>query len=223
MRKSLVLLSGGLDSTINLYEAKRVSDVVLALTFNYGQRAQTRELEHAGAIAKRVGVPHRVVELPWFKDFTNTSLVSTSREVPVGQEISIDDLKTSQTSAKAVWVPNRNGILLNVAAGFAEGLGADWIVPGFNIEEAATFPDNSEDFLRSLTHSLSFSTANAVEVKCFTTQMNKSEIVRRGIELGVDFEMIWPCYFGGQTPCGTCESCQRFKRATRAADLEVKW
>ncbi len=215
--RAVVLLSSGLDSTVNLYEARERADVVLALTFDYGQRAAPREVERASAIAEHAGVPHRVISLPWFSEFTQTALVKREAKVPVQREVSIDDLQVSHKTAKAVWVPNRNGILLNIAAGFAEGLGADWVVPGFNREEAATFPDNSEAFLKALTSSFSYSTANKIEVVCFTAHLNKTEIVRRGRELGAPFELMWPCYFAETSPCGQCESCQRFARAMKEA------
>jgi 7-cyano-7-deazaguanine synthase len=218
MIKSVVLLSSGLDSTVNLYEARRQSEVVMAITVNYGQRAAAREIEFARRHCELFGIRHKVVELSWFADFTQTSLVNTENEVPVGDRIRIDDLESSEKTARAVWVPNRNGILLNVAAAYAEGAGASWIVPGFNAEEATTFPDNSEDYLNAVTQALAYSTANKVEAKCFTVRLNKTEIVRRGRELGVRFDLIWPCYFGGEKPCGQCESCQRFNRAVGQSD-----
>ena len=221
MKRSLVLLSSGLDSTVNLFAAKAESDVVLALTFDYGQRASSREIGHAAQIAAHAGVPHKVVALPWFREFTRTSLINSDMNVPTESHVSIDDLKTSTESAKAVWVPNRNGIFLNIAAAFAEGLHADWIIPGFNAEEAVTFPDNSEEFLQAASRSLLFSTSNHVQVKCFTTQLNKTEIVRLGQKLEVPFSMIWTCYFGGEKPCRSCESCQRFVRALSAGGVTL--
>jgi 7-cyano-7-deazaguanine synthase len=214
-RKFVVLLSAGLDSTVNFYAAKNEGDVAMALTFDYGQRAAKKEIEHAAEISRRGGVPHRVLALPWFRDFTKTSLVDTSMAIPTGKakSVSIDDMNVSAESAKAVWVPNRNGIFLNIAAAFAEGLGADAVVPGFNLEEAATFPDNSEDYLLAASESFRFSTSNQVKVHCFTSHMMKSEIVALGRRLGVPFDLIWTCYFGGDAPCGECESCLRFKRA----------
>lgn len=212
-RGSVVLLSSGLDSTVNLYEAREQSQVLLALTFNYGQRAAAREVEHATAIAARAGVPHKVLDISWFKEFTSTSLINRSNDVPTGADVSIDDMATSTETAKAVWVPNRNGIFLNIGAAFAEGLGAKIVVPGFNIEEGATFPDNTQGYLDSLTAAFKFSTANHIEAICFTTKLDKTQIVRRGRELGAPFELMWPCYFDGASPCGQCESCQRFARA----------
>ena len=218
--KSVVLLSSGLDSTVNLFEAKNAGTLMLALTFDYSQRAVEKEISSAKKIADFVGVPHKVVKLPFFFEFGKSSLVDKSQSVPTGNAVSIDDLKQSQKTAESVWVPNRNGIFMNIAAGFAESLGADTIIPGFNAEEAATFPDNTDDFLKSLNHSLSFSTFNRVKTHCFTTQLSKTQIVKRGLELNVPFQLIWPCYFSEEKWCGKCESCQRSRRAFEANGLE---
>ena len=218
--KSVVLLSSGLDSTVNLYEAQKTGEVVLALTFDYGQRAAAKEIQSSKALCKKLGIPHKVVNLDFFKDFGQSSLVDTSKQLPLNDDVSIDDLKVSQASAKSVWVPNRNGIFLNIAAGFAETLKADYVVPGFNLEEATTFPDNTQGFLDQLTASFFFSTSNKVRAKCFTTHLNKVEIVKRGIELSVDFKNVWPCYQALDQWCGVCESCKRAKRAFLANGLE---
>lgn len=218
--KSVVLLSGGLDSSVNLYEALKVSTVICTLTFDYGQRAAKKELETAKKLSAKNGIPNRVTSLPFFKEFTQTSLINTGAEVPTGNSIQIDDAKISTATAHRVWVPNRNGIMLNVAAGFAEGLGADVIVPGFNKEEAETFPDNSSAYLKSLDTAFSFSTENSIKNWCPTVEMDKTQIVARGIELGVDFLDLWPCYFSETKWCGQCESCLRYKRALSANKLE---
>jgi 7-cyano-7-deazaguanine synthase len=220
MNRAVVLLSAGLDSSYNLFRAQRELDVVLALTFNYGQKAAKQEVSHAAKLCAQLQVPHQVVELLWFKDFTKTSLVG-SQKIPTGNEISIDDIVRSNETMKAVWVPNRNGILLNIAAGFAEGLHADFVVPGFNVEEAATFPDNSQDYMNALDHAFSFSTRNHVQVKCFSTAMNKTEIVKEAVKLEVPLKDLWPCYFAEEKWCGECESCQRFSRAIRESGVRL--
>jgi 7-cyano-7-deazaguanine synthase len=209
--KSLVLLSAGLDSSVNLLEARLVSDVVLALSFRYGQRAADREVEMAQLQCQRLGIRHQIVDLPWFRDFTRTSLVDLGQTVP--QDMDIDSKQTEET-AKQVWVPNRNGIFLNIAAGFAEGLGASWVIPGFNAEEAATFADNSQAYLESLNAAFAYSTRSKVEVRCFTTHLSKIQIYKRGHQLGLKDEELWPCYMGGPKWCGRCESCLRFSRAS---------
>lgn len=210
---SIVLLSAGLDSTVNLYEAIRCSSVRWALTFNYGQRAANREIFFAKKLCQELGIPHKTIELDWFGQFSQRSALCSEEELPQLDFSQLDDQGVCTHSAQRVWVPNRNGIFLNIAAGFAEGAGAQWIVPGFNAEEAQTFPDNSEDFLRALNQSLAYSTRTGVVVRCFTTHLAKAAIVRRGQELGVNFDLVWPCYEAGEKPCGQCESCLRYRRA----------
>lgn len=209
--KSVVLLSAGLDSSVNFLMSLRRTEVLLALTFDYGQRAAKQEIAHSQMLAEQYAVKHEIVELPWFKKITKTSLVNQSVEVPLS--IDLNSQNQTENSAQKVWVPNRNGIFLNIAAGFAESLGAEIIVPGFNLEEASTFPDNSTEFIEATSRSLSFSTANHVRVECYTSKMNKIQIAELGRELGLDFNKVWSCYFGNQEPCGECESCLRFQRA----------
>jgi 7-cyano-7-deazaguanine synthase len=219
--RAVVLLSSGLDSSFNLYKAREKYEVVLALTFNYSQRAMRKEVECAKNLAGQLGIPHKVIDISWFKEFTSTSLVSGSA-IPTGADVEIDSLSRSLETAKSVWVPNRNGIFLNIAAGFAEGLGARVVIPGFNYEEAATFPDNSQAFLSALDHSFSFSTESRVVTECFSTEMNKTQIVAESLRIGVPLAMLWPCYFDGNEWCGTCESCQRFKRAVEANGVDYE-
>jgi len=213
--RSVVLLSSGLDSTLNLYEAALDGGVALALTFDYGQRAAAREIHNSALLCGELGIPHNVLPLHWLGEITKTSLVNRETEIP--KNVEIQNHEESVKSAAKVWVPNRNGVMLSIAAAFAESLEARWVVPGFNAEEASTFPDNSETYIKAITESFKLSTANAVEVKCFTSRMNKTQIVERAKELGVNFDLIWPCYFGEPEPCGECESCLRFQRAMKEA------
>lgn len=217
MQKSVVLLSGGLDSTVNFFEAAKHTEVLQVITFDYGQRAARAEIRCSQALCRQIEKPHEIITLPFFKIWGGSALTSPERAVPTGADVNIEDHQSSEETAKAVWVPNRNGIFLNIAAGCAEALGAELVIPGFNLEEASTFADNSEDFLRSLNVSLGYSTRSGVKVHCYTTQMNKLAIVQRGLALGVDFSMTWPCYFDGEGWCGECESCLRAKRAFQGA------
>lgn len=221
MKKSVVLLSAGLDSTVNFYEALNDTQVLLALTFNYGQKAARQEIARAKHFADANGVKHLVLDLPWFKNLGDSGLTSTDGKVPKVSTTDLDDLKASTKSAKSVWIPNRNGVFLNIAASYAEALGADTIIPGFNAEEAATFPDNSFDFIRAVRKAFSFSTANQVNVQCYTITKSKVEIVKMGISLKVPFQNTWPCYLDLEKWCGQCESCQRAKRAFKAGDLKM--
>jgi 7-cyano-7-deazaguanine synthase len=220
--KLLSLLSAGLDSTVNTFVAAREHALVGTLSFDYGQRAAPAEIRQAKQISNHLGVHHTLIDLPWFKNLGKSSLNNSLFEVPTHEQVSIDDLTVSQKTAERVWVPNRNGVFLNIAAALAEAQGADGVVVGFNVEEAATFPDNSQEYLDSCSRAFAYSTRNGVKAVCFTTAFDKTQIVARGIELGVQFELIWPCYFNGETWCGACESCQRSLRALRANGITRK-
>jgi 7-cyano-7-deazaguanine synthase len=203
--KGVAILSGGLDSTVSLAAAARRMELVLALTFDYGQRAARREREAASRIARRYRVPHRVIGIPWLAALTRTALVNRKARLPRHE--------MSERSAKAVWVPNRNGVFIEIAAAHAESLGATRLVTGFNREEAATFPDNSPAYVRAVNGALSFSTANSVRVVSFTGTLDKRGIVRLGRRLGAPLDLVWPCYEGGRAWCRSCESCLRSLRA----------
>ncbi len=219
--KAVVLLSAGLDSTVNLFAALRELDVVLAITFNYGQKAVLKEIEKSKALAKSAGIKHLIVDLPWLKSLGKSGLTQEGGIIPKGRQIAMDNLTTSEKTAKAVWIPNRNGVFLNIAASFAESLNAKYIIPGFNVEEASTFPDNSFDFIRATRKALAYSTANQVEVKCFTINMTKPEIAKLGLDLQIPFNDLWPCYLGGKNWCGQCESCQRARRAFKISRVDA--
>lgn len=211
--KAVVLLSGGLDSTYNLWLAPKEYEVVLALTFDYGQKASVAELASSAVLCRKLNIPHKVISLPWFKDFSRSALTSENEIIPTNEKIKLDDRAMSLRSARQVWVPNRNGIFLNIAAGYAEGLGASSVLVGFNKEEAQTFPDNSLTYQQILNQALKYSTANGVQIKSFCGDMTKTEIISHGLKMGLPLSFLWPCYFSGPQWCGECESCLRFKRA----------
>lgn len=218
---SVVLLSGGLDSTVNFYAALNETTVKLALTFDYGQKAASKEIQAATLLAKENGVAHQVIDLPWFKTLGTSALNQNSANIPKIKPNALEDAVYTARTAKAVWVPNRNGLFLNIAACFAESLKAEIVVPGFNREEAVTFPDNSLDFIRSTRKTFAYSTSTHVDVQCYTIAMSKIEIVELGLKLRVPFQKMWPCYFDDEKWCGVCESCQRAKRAFWACKVDA--
>lgn len=203
--KAVSLLSGGLDSTVAI--AMRARDVVLALTFDYGQRAARREIASARATARRLGVAHQAIPLPWLG---GGALVDRSLRLP---RPDLTSRSAVLRSAKAVWVPNRNGVFIAIAAAFAERLGAGSVLVGFNREEASTFPDNSIPFLRATNRALRFSTNGAVRLESPTARWDKARIVREARRRRIPLDLIWPCYEGGRAWCRRCESCLRSLRA----------
>ncbi|MEM7647070.1 MAG: 7-cyano-7-deazaguanine synthase [Pseudomonadota bacterium] len=217
-KKAFVLLSGGLDSVFNLYQAvKKWPGGVEALFFNYGQRAYQSEARAARYFAESLGVELRTLDVKFLFGEDGSALTSAKNRIPTG-DVNIESYEASVASAKPVWVANRNGLFLNIAACLAEQSQAQYVVPGFNKEEAATFPDNSRAFIDAMNRSLSFSTSNHVEVFCFSTEMNKSEIYAELLDGDGEVDKIWPCYFDGDEICGRCESCQLFLRAKKEGE-----
>lgn len=209
--KAVVLLSAGLDSSVNLYKAHEELEEVLALNFNYGQRAAMAERRSARQLCESLSIELLEIDLDFFKHFNSSSLTNTGKSLSL--DVDIYDPSESLKSAKNVWVPNRNGIFLNIAAAIAEKREYDFVIPGFNIEEASTFLDNSTGFMEALDTSFSYSTSNKVRTVCYTSSMDKKQIVQMGKQLGLDFDSIWPCYQNLEKLCGRCESCLRFKNA----------
>jgi len=218
---SVVLLSGGLDSAVNLAYALTEGKVKLALTMNYGQHAANKEIDAAAALARHYDIPHRVIELPWLAQITQTALVSNQNALPEPSAEELDNMDAAHKTAAAVWVPNRNGLFVNIAACFAETLNCGLVVAGFNREEAATFPDNTPEFAAAASRAMAYSTSNQVKVISYTNRLDKKEIVALGDRLGVPWDFIWSCYRGEEQMCGKCESCRRMMRAFTSLNINL--
>lgn len=208
---AVTLLSGGLDSTVATYMAQETCDICLALTFDYGQRAAKAEINAAKITAEKLNIKHRVINLDWLKDISDSALLNMAQNLPKPLQTRLDT--DSLENAKAVWVPNRNGLFVAVAAAFAEGLSCEYIIAGFNKEEAQSFPDNSQDFINASNKAFEFSTLKRVKLISPTSDLSKAQVAQKFIEFKIDPASIWSCYDGNLTPCNKCESCLRLIRA----------
>jgi 7-cyano-7-deazaguanine synthase len=198
---------------VSFKKALDEGEILLALTFDYHQRSAAKEIESAQKICKRYRVPHRTIELPWLAEIGKGALVNSKEELPQVQLEELNHLKITQETAKKVWISNRNGVLIEIAAAFAESLHANCVVTGFNAEEAATFPDNTEEYCKAITQALRYSTSNQVQALSYTQHLMKKQIVELGVQIQAPLDLIWSCYEGREKMCGICESCQRAKRA----------
>lgn len=218
MTKSIILLSGGLDSLVSLGLKKDELNVSLALTFDYGQKSAKQEIEASARICEHYNIEHKVISLDWLKNITQTSLVSNI-DVPTGRE-----LDNPEDSAKSVWVPNRNGLFLNIAGSFADSYSYDYILIGANKEEGQTFPDNTQEFINAVNKEFEFSTQKSPKVVAPLINSDKNDIVMLALQHGVPLELTRSCYQGGAKHCGICESCSRLKHALEAnhADEYIK-
>ncbi|MCI0450928.1 MAG: 7-cyano-7-deazaguanine synthase [Candidatus Latescibacteria bacterium] len=200
--KSIALASGGLDSLVSLARAVLERDVRHVMFFDYGQRARESERVSAMSAAYYYGLPFFDADVRWLESLSPPDMRS-SRPAVEGALTSLDD----------VWIPNRNGVFINVAAAYAESYGCDTIVTGFNREEAEEFPDNSRAYVERVNAALVLSTRNRVRVESFTIDMDKRAIIRMGLELKAPLSIVWSCYRSGPTMCGRCASCARLRGA----------
>lgn len=205
--KAIILLSGGLDSLVALGHsvASKNFNIVLALTFDYGQKAASEEIKASKAICEYYNVEHKVIKLDWLKEITRTALVSED-ETPT------DNFETSK-SAEAVWVPNRNALFINIAASFCDSYGYKYILYGANKDEANTFPDNTEEFRSQITNLFQTSTLVKPQVLAPLINYTKGDIVKIAVEHSMPLDLVKSCYNSGEGHCGKCESCHYLKRA----------
>jgi 7-cyano-7-deazaguanine synthase len=215
---AIVLLSGGLDSAANLALAHARGWKCAALTVNYGQQAWESERRAAHALARYYGIGVRELDLRFVGELGGSALTDASMKLPEPARDELDQMPVISQTANAVWVPNRNGVLINLACAWAEAASAPRVLIGFNREEAATFPDNSRAFMEAMNRTLEYSTRGKVRVESLIVDQSKPETVQRLRALGkpFPFDQVWSCYRSGERQCGRCESCQRFLRAMAA-------
>lgn len=211
MKKAVSVFSGGLDCTVattvfdNDYE-------ILAITFNYGQKAATQEINVSKKICEKMGWNHKVIDLPWLSNISNSSL-NTDEDVPEVSESDLNDLDKSSETASNVWVPARNTVFTSIALSYAESIGAQIIIVGWNNEEGATFPDNSKNFLKEFNELIKVGSPNNIKIEAPCIDLTKEELVELGVKIGAPMKLSYSCYKGEEEPCGVCESCVRRNRA----------
>jgi 7-cyano-7-deazaguanine synthase len=215
----VVLLSGGLDSTVSLAMAREYCEPRWALFFDYHQHAVKREEAASRRIAGRFGLRFKRIELPWLGDLSSSRLIAGKGMPP--------DFSPGTSPGgggapdRVVWVENRNGVFVNIAAAFAASRDCRIIIVGFNREEAQAFPDNGERFLAAVNAALALGVGKPMRVESPTARLVKSEIVERGLALDIPWRLIWSCYRGNERMCGSCESCVRLRRAVSGTPAEA--
>ena len=209
--KTLVLLSGGMDSTTALYWAMREHEVVGAISFDYGSKHNAHELEKAAWQCEKLGLRHDIVTLPFINELFTSDLLQSGGAVPDGHYA--DD------NMKRTVVPFRNGIMLAIACGIAESREAQGLVIAAHAGDHAIYPDCREPFMRAMAEAMQAGTYAAIKLLRPFIAIDKTGIARLGNELGVDFSHTWSCYKGGDIHCGTCGTCVERREAFANADL----
>ena len=201
MKKAIVILSGGMDSTTVAYKAKNEGYDIVALHFNYGQRTQNKELQCFHSICDDLDIKNRyAIDLDFFKQI-GSALVDKSIEIPVG---GLED------GIPVTYVPFRNGIFLSIASAIAEKEGAKTLMIGVVEEDSSGYPDCREDFINTMQKAINLGTKDETKIEIITPliHLKKEDIVKEAIKEDVKLELTWSCYQNEDKACGVCDSCR---------------
>ncbi len=208
--KALVLSSGGVDSTTALALAveKYGSENVVALSVSYGQK-HDKELRAAEAVAGYYGVEQKFLDLSRIFEYSDCSLLARSTE-EIPEESYAEQLEHRAGEAPvSTYVPFRNGLFLASAASMALSLGCEVIYYGAHADDSAgcAYPDCSPQFNDAMNEAIYQGSGRQLRIEAPFVNMNKAEVVKTGLGLGVPYELTWSCYEGGEEPCGKCGTC----------------
>lgn len=209
MKDSIIILSGGLDSTTMLYEYKE--QIALALSFDYGSNHNKKELSFASLHCKRLGIQHIIIPLEFIHQYFHSSLLEGGDAVPEGE---YDD-----ENMRSTVVPFRNGIMLAIAAGMAENNGLKQILMANHSGDHAIYPDCRPEFVKAMDAAIEAGTYDGVRLFTPYTNLTKADIARHGKVLGIDYSETWSCYKGGEVHCGKCGTCTERREALREAGI----
>ncbi|MBD2307402.1 7-cyano-7-deazaguanine synthase QueC [Chroococcidiopsis sp. FACHB-1243] len=217
--KAVILLSGGLDSSTVLYQARADGYDCYAISFDYQQRHR-RELEAAKTIARSAGVvDHKLISFD-LRQWGGSALTDDSINLP--QARSLDEMAQN---IPVTYVPARNTIFLSFALAYAETLNASRVYIGVNALDYSGYPDCRPDYIQAMQEVFRLGTkqgreGNAIAIVAPLIQLKKTEIIQLGDRLGVPWEKTWSCYAGDELACGVCDSCRLRLAAFAALGLE---
>ena len=209
MKDSVLIYSGGVDSTTMLYEFR--DRIAVALSFHYGSNHNDKELAFARYHCEQLGIPQRVISLDFIGKMFRSSLLEGADAIPEGN---YDD-----ENMRSTVVPFRNGIMLSVAAGLAESENLRYVMMANHAGDHAIYPDCRPEFVDALSEAIRLGTYEGIEVLAPYTRLTKADIARKGKSLGIDYSKTWSCYKGGEHHCGRCGTCQERIEAFREAGI----
>lgn len=206
MKKTIVVLSGGLDSTTLLYDilwqlpkGVEPKDHVKAISFNYGQR-HSKEILLARETCQKLGIEHKIVDLKNITElFGDSSLTDSTKEVPEGHY--------EDENMKDTVVPNRNAIMANIAIAWAISSKFERVALGVHAGDHAIYPDCRPVFIKTLSVLAEIVDYEPIEIYAPYLEFSKIDIVSRGLDLNVVYKLTWTCYKGLDKACGKCGSC----------------
>ncbi|MBO7396386.1 MAG: 7-cyano-7-deazaguanine synthase QueC [Ruminococcus sp.] len=207
--KALVLFSGGVDSSTCLAIAvdKYGADNVLALCIYYGQK-HDKEMQAARRTAAHYGVEFRTLDLALIFAGSDCTLLAGNGDIPL--ESYAEQLKKTNGKPVSTYVPFRNGLFLSSAASIALSNDCSVIYYGAHSDDAAgnAYPDCSDEFNKAMDRAIFLGSGQQLRIEAPFVKLTKADVVRKGLELNVPYELTWSCYEGGDKPCGVCGTCR---------------
>ena len=210
MKDSIIVLSGGLDSTTMLYEYRE--RIALAVSFHYGSNHNDRELAFAKLHCERLGIQHLIIPLDFIGRYFNSSLLAGADAIPEGHY--------NDDNMRSTVVPFRNGIMLSIAAGLAENNGLQYVMIANHAGDHTIYPDCRPEFITAMDAAVNCGTYNNARIVAPYTNITKADIARRGKLLKIDYSETWSCYKGGKVHCGKCGTCVERREALLLAGID---
>ena len=210
MKDSIIIVSGGLDSITLLHD--KAETIALAISFDYGQNHSKKELPYAEYHCQQLGIPHITIPLTFMHQYFKSSLLEGAEAIPEGHY--------EEENMKSTVVPFRNGIMLAIATGIAESHELKRVYIANHGGDHTIYPDCRPEFIDAMDKATSAGTFVDVRVEAPYTNISKTDIVRGGTALGIDYAKTWSCYKGSEMHCGKCGTCVERKEAF--ADAGVK-
>ena len=212
MKDSVIVLSGGMDSTTLLHDRK--DQIAFAVTFDYGSKHNAREIECARKNCVMLGIEHFVIPLDFMGRYFKSSLLIGGEDIPEGHY--------EDENMKSTVVPFRNGIMLSIAAGLAESRGLKKVMLANHGGDHAIYPDCRPGFVDAMSEAIRQGTYDGIVIDAPYTNITKTDIARIGKKIGVDYNLTYSCYKGGERHCGKCGTCVERMEALRDAGIEVE-
>ena len=209
VKDSIIILSGGMDSTTLLHSQKE--RIALALSFDYGSNHNAREIECAAWQCEQLGIEHLVIPLTFMGKYFKSSLLSGADDIPKGEYDS--------ENMKSTVVPFRNGIMLAVACGLAESRGLKHVMMANHGGDHAIYPDCRPEFTKAMSEAMRAGTYDGITLIDPFTHLTKGEIAALGKKLDVDYAHTYSCYCGGEKHCGVCGTCCERRQAFEDAGI----
>lgn len=210
MKKSMIILSGGMDSVTLLYDYEE--EIALAVTFDYGSNNNKREEEFAKYHCEKLGIERITIPLTFIHDYFKSSLLEGASAIPDGHY--------EDETMKSTVVPFRNGIMLSIACGIAESRGFETVFIANHFGDHAIYPDCRKGFIDAMSEAMRLGTYKGILIDAPYTSLTKTDIAKIGKSLGIDYSKTYSCYKGGEKHCGKCGTCVERKEALRDAGIE---